>query len=143
MAPLLLILTNPYAYKTALNQALTQAQSPNSPLKVVFAIDPDSLDDLMRDLGESGWLGIGSRRSLQASMLEGYRVLARDILDEVNRRSAEVGTKVETEVKEAPLQSYIRSVRKQGFDNIIVSGSQSLTPFIEKMDPPVEWIPED
>jgi hypothetical protein len=140
---LLLILTNPYAYETAVDKALAQAQQTHSPLKVVFAIDPEDLDTLMRDLGESGWLGIGSRRSLQESMLGGYRALAADILESVESQCAEAGIPVETQVEEVRLQPYLQSWIDRGVEKIMVNGSHSLTPIMEKMSPSVEWIPEE
>jgi hypothetical protein len=143
MASLVLILTNPYSYETALNRALAAAREGQIQLKVVFAIDPNAVDELMRDLGENGWLGIGSRRSLQASMLEGYRALAADILQEVEQLCGDREIVVETEVKEAPLSVYLQSLVQQGSERIWVSASKDLSPLVEKIPRPVEWILED
>ncbi|MBK4731759.1 hypothetical protein JJD41_18075 [Oxynema sp. CENA135] len=139
----MLILTNPYSYETALNRALASAREGRLQLKVVFAIDPNAVDELMRDLGENGWLGIGSRRSLQASMLEGYRALAADILQEVEQLCVDRAIAVNTEVKEAPLSVYLQSLVQQGSDCIWVSASKDLSPLVEKIPRPVEWILED
>ncbi len=143
MAEILLVLTNPYGYEKALNLAFDQAEPGHTPLTVTFAIDPEAIDDLMRDLGENGWLGIGSRRSLQISMLEGYRALATDILEEVSRRAAAIAIPVKTEVNEDGIRNYLRGLSSPGPQKILVSGSHALAPLIQTLECAVEWIPED
>jgi hypothetical protein len=143
MPEILLVLTNPYGYETALNLAFEQAKAPDTLLRVTFAIDPEAIDDLMRDLGEHGWLGIGSRRSLQISMLEGYRALATDILEDLSRRAVTLGISVKTEVNEQGIRNYLSGLSTPGPQTIFVSGSHALTPLIQTLDCPVEWIPED
>lgn len=143
MVRILLVLTNPYGYEKAISWALHEVQKTNNPLQVTFAIDPNAIEDLMRELGENGWLGIGSRRSLQEAMLEGYRALATDILEEVERRCSELGIPVTTRVEECAIETYLDSVFHEEPTKIIVSGSHALTPLIEKVRAPVEWIPED
>ncbi len=143
MAEILLVLTNPYGYEKALNLAFEEAKQTHSLLSVTFIIDPEALDDLMRDLGEHGWLGIGSRRTLQISMMEGYRALAADILEEVSRRALSMEMVVKTEVKEEGMRSYLSGFSTPGPEKIFVTGSQALAPLIQTLDCPLEWIPED
>lgn len=143
MAEILLVLTNPYGYEKALNLAFEEAKQADSLFRVTFIIDPEALDDLMRDLGENGWLGIGSRRSLQISMMEGYRALATDILEEVTRRAISMGIAVKTEVNEEGIRSYLSGLATPGPEKIFVSGSHALGPLIQTLDGPLEWIPED
>lgn len=142
MAGVLLVLTNPYAYHKALNWAIEQARESNAGLKAVFAIDSDAVAAMVRELGEKGWLGQGPRRSLQASMLEGYRALAADILEDVLSLCAAAGVSVETEVKEAPLIHYLETLLKQETRTVCVSGSQSIAPAIAPLTG-VKWIQED
>ncbi|WP_254566228.1 hypothetical protein [Oscillatoria sp. HE19RPO] len=143
MAEILLVLTNPYGYEKALNLAFEEAKQADSLFRVTFIIDPEALDDLMRDLGENGWLGIGSRRSLQNSMMEGYRALATDILEQVTLRAVSMGIAVKTEVNEEGIRSYLSGLATPGPEKIFVSGSHALGPLIQTLDCPLEWIPED
>lgn len=143
MKEILLILTNPYGYEKALQLAFEEAEQTHSFLSVTFAIDPEAIDELMRDLGENGWLGIGSRRTLQISMMEGYRALATDILEEVTRRAVSLGMAVKTEVNEEGIRNYLSGLATPGPEKIFVSGSSALGPLIQTLDSPVEWIPED
>ena len=143
MAEILLVLTNPYGYEKALHLAFEEAKQANCLLTVTFAIDPEAIDDLMRDLGENGWLGIGSRRTLQISMMEGYRALAADILEEVIRRAVSMGMAVKTEVNEEGIRSYLSGLATPGPEKIFISGSHALGPLIQTLDCPLEWIPED
>lgn len=143
MAEILLVLTNPYGYEKALHLAFEEAKQAQSLFRVTFIIDPEAIDELMRDLGENGWLGIGSRRTLQISMMEGYRALATDILEEVSRRAVSMGMAVKTEVNEEGIRSYLSELATPGPDKIFVSGSHALAPLIQTLDYPLEWIPED
>lgn len=143
MAEILLILTNPYGYEQALHLAFEEAKQADCLFRVTFIIDPEALDDLMRDLGENGWLGIGSRRSLQISMMEGYRALATDILEQVTLRAVSMGIAVKTEVNEEGIRSYLSGLATPGPEKIFVSGSHALGPLIQTLDCPLEWIPED
>lgn len=143
MKEILLVLTNPYGYEKALHLAFEEAQQLDGLLRVTFAIDPEAIDDLMRDLGENGWLGIGSRRTLQISMMEGYRALATDILEEVTRRAVSMGMTVKTEVNEEGIRSYLNGLATPGPEKIFISGSHALGPLIQTLDRPLEWIPED
>ncbi|MCT7981424.1 hypothetical protein [Laspinema olomoucense] len=143
MAEILLVLTNPYGYEKALHLAFEEAEQTHSLLSVTFAIDPEALDDLMRDLGENGWLGIGSRRTLQISMMEGYRALAADILEEVSRLGASRGMAVKTAVNEEGIRSYLSGLSTPGPEKIFVTGSHALGPLIQTLEGPLEWIPED
>ncbi len=148
---MLLILTNPYAYEKALNLAIERAVQTSDECKVVFVIDPDALDNLVRELGEKGWLGLGSQRTLHDSMLEGYRALAADILEEVRRLCAAAHISVVTEVKEAPLPAYLRIITERDNQPILVSGSKDLAETMlagnltvfEDVRGLVEWIQED
>ncbi len=143
MAEILLVLTNPYGYEKALHLAFEEAIQADCLLSVTFAIDPEAIDDLMRDLGDNGWLGIGSRRTLQISMMEGYRALATDILEEVSHRAVSMGMSVKTEVNEQGIRSYLSGLATPGPEKIFISGSHALGPLIQTLDRPLEWIPED
>lgn len=59
-----LILTNPYAYKHALNRALETAQHLEASLNVVFVIDPNAVSEMVNELRQDGWLITGSLQSL-------------------------------------------------------------------------------
>ncbi|NER35471.1 MAG: hypothetical protein F6J93_15955 [Oscillatoria sp. SIO1A7] len=144
MTGVLLVLTNPYAYHKALDWAIEQTKETDTALKVVFAIDSDAVAAMVRELGEKGWLGQGPRRSLEASMLEGYRALAADILEEVLSLCTAAGVQVEeTDVKEAPLMAYLEALLKQETRTVCLSGSESVSPAIANMSAGLKWIQED
>ena len=143
MAGVLLVLTNPYAYHKAVSWAIEQARETNTGLMAVFAIDPDAIAAMVRELGEKGWLGQGPRRDLEASMLEGYRALAADILEDVLSLCAAAGVSVETEVKEAPLMAYLETLLKQETRIVCVSSSESVAPTMSEIAAGVKWIEED
>ncbi|MCT7959301.1 hypothetical protein NG791_01165 [Laspinema sp. D1] len=143
MKEILLVLTNPYGYEKAIHLAFEEAKQADCFLSVTFAIDPEAIDDLMRDLGENGWLGIGSRRTLQISMMEGYRALATDILEEVSRRAVSMEIAAKTALNEDGIRSYLNGLGTPGPEKIFVSGSHALAPLIQTLDCPLEWVPED
>lgn len=138
-----LILTNPYSYDRPLEYFFDQAQLKTAVLKVVFAIDPTAMGEMVDDLGDTGWLSTASLRSLQASLLEGYRALASDVLEEVGDRSRELGLTLETQVVEQSVASYIRSLINLGATQIIVGGSKSLAVNLGELLQKIEWIEQE
>lgn len=152
MALVTLVLTNPYAYEKALSRALELAISVSESqasmgqtradvsLSVVFLIDPEALDELVHDLGEQGWLGLSSQRSLQSSMLDGYRGLAEDILQEALRDGSQAGLSVETAIKEVPPSIYVDELLNAGSEKLIVSGSSMLAAKLGDRTAQLEWI---
>lgn len=143
MANLWLILTNPYSYDQALETAVNRAQNSGGELKAVFVIDPHSIDHLVRDLGEQGWLGLSSRRNLQESMLAGYHALAMDVLAEVSQEAIATGIVVTTTVEETTLKEYLDNLSKQENLELIVSISPELSSLQQDMIAQVEWIQEE
>ncbi|WP_261226238.1 hypothetical protein [Ancylothrix sp. D3o] len=147
-----LVLTNPYAYEKALSRGLELAVSLSESqaslgqriegvaLNVVFLIDPEALDELVQDLGEQGWLGLSSQRNLQASMLEGYRALAADILQEALKDGSQAGLSVETALKEVPPSIYVDELLNAGTQKLIVCGSSTLAAKLGDRTAKLEWI---
>lgn len=152
MALVTLVLTNPYAYQKALSRALELAvsmkESQTSPsetvaavaLSVIFLIDTDALDELVHDLGEQGWLGLSSQRNLQYSMLDGYRGLATDILQEALSNGSQVGLSVETAIKEVSPSSYVDELLKVKTHKLIISGSSMFAAKLGDRTSQLEWI---
>lgn len=152
MALVTLVLTNPYAYEKALSRALELAVSLSESqasmaqtsvgvsLSVVFLIDTEALDELVHDLGEQGWLGLSSQRSLQSSMLDGYRGLAEDILQEALRDGSQAGLSVETAIKEVPASIYVDELLKAETQKLIVCGSSMLAGKLGDRTAELEWI---
>ena len=138
-----LILTNPYSYDRPLERFFEQAQSETAVLNVAFAIDPAAMGEMVDDLGNTGWLSSASLRSLQASLLEGYRALASDVLEEVGDRASEAGLTLETKVVEQSIASYIRSLIDLGATRIIVGGSKSLALSLGELLQKIEWIEQE
>ena len=143
MATQVLVLTNLYAYEKGLNRALEAAKRAGAGMNVVFLIDPGSVADIVRDLGEEGWLGSAALRNLETSMLEGYRALAEDILQEAQSRFSQAGIAVETSVREMSPHKYIGDLLNQKSITVMVSGSPSLADKLEKVLGQIEWIEED
>lgn len=143
MATQVLVLTNLYAYEKGLNRALEAAKLAGAGMNVVFLIDPGSVADIVRDLGEEGWLGSAALRNLETSMLEGYRALAEDILQEAQSRFSQAGIAVETSVREMSPHKYIGDLLNQKSITVMVSGSPSLADKLEKVLGQIEWIEED
>lgn len=152
MALVTLVLTNPYAYEKALSHALELAVSLSESqasmgqtsvgvsLSVLFLIDPEALDELVHDLGEQGWLGLSSQRNLQSSMLDGYRALAADILQEALRDGSQAGLSVETAIKEVPPSIYVDELLNAGTQKLIVCGSSVLAAKLGDRIAQLEWI---
>ncbi|MEC4983989.1 MAG: hypothetical protein SAJ37_00985 [Oscillatoria sp. PMC 1068.18] len=141
MAQLWLILTNPYAYEKAVERAVTLAQKNNLQIRVVFLITQQWLDKTVSELSETGWLSSASLRSLEISMQEGYRALAADVLEEVERQTKTNQVEVIVEgVVEAPsLEQYLNLAIKQGGEQLII-GSPQQTTKLKRSPSSLEWI---
>ena len=143
MATQVLVLTNLYAYEKGLNRALEAAKLAGAGMNVVFLIDPGSVADIVRGLGQQGWLGSGALRNLETSMLEGYRALATDILEEAQSRFSGAGIAVETSVREMSPHKYICDLLNEKSITVMVSGSPSLAGKLQKILGQIEWIEEE
>lgn len=137
-----LILTDTYSYESALKQALEVAAHANTTFKGVFVIEPDATGEIVNELEDKGWLSSGALPNLQASLLEGYHALARNVLDKVQHRASQAGLGVETAIAEAPLADYIRGLLSQRGAVVIVSCSKALASRLGKVAEQVEWIEE-
>jgi hypothetical protein len=138
-----LILTNPYAYEQALKIATDRTGETGSILNAVFVIDPDAIGNLVRDLCETGWLGLESRRTLYDSMLEGYRALASDVIEDVQHQGSQENLVVEAAIQEGSLKNYLISLLSQGTSQIIVSASRSVEFPGKDIVKHLEWIEEN
>ena len=121
-----LAIANPYGYDLAMDKAISEAKKGETSLHVVFFICRDSMGNIMHDLGEMGWLGAGSFRSLQNSMLEGYRCLADDVIARVKRKAKSVDLVVEGVVEKPSLKQYVDEILDRKAEKIIIAGSRSL-----------------
>lgn len=143
MPALYLVLTNPYAYDRALKFAVKQAQQADATLNVVFLIDPDAIDSMVRDLGEHGWLGSSSRQALYESMLEGYGALATDTIETIHRRIEDQTLSLKTSIREASLDRVLQELSKDPPRRAIVSASRDLRPPSSSRPDWVKWMVED
>jgi hypothetical protein len=109
----------------------------------VFVIDPDAIGNLVRDLCETGWLGLESRRTLYDSMLEGYRALASDVIEDVQHQGSQENLVVEAAIQEGSLKNYLISLLSQGTSQIIVSASRSVEFPGKDIVKHLEWIEEN
>lgn len=135
MKELWLVLTNPYAYQKALHGAIKEVRQAQSAsiqvVYVVFLIDAQTIDNMVRDLCDRGWLGASSLHSLESSMLEGYRALAQDVLQEVCQEF-EVSSieQVETFVTYASLREYVEELLAKQERQIMVSYGGAMQPWM-------------
>ncbi len=138
-------IANPYAYDQAMRKAFSEAQQRQSKLRVVFFINNNSINDVIGELGMSGWLGSNPLHKLQNSMLEGYRALAGDVLKRVQRKAKEKEVELETqEVVERPsLEKYLIDAVEQGAEKIIIAGPELLTNKIGNLPNIAEYIEEN
>lgn len=145
MPTIYLVLTNPYAYNRALALSIQQAKKANATLNVVFLIDPDAIDGMVRELGDSGWLGGGSRQALYESMLEGYGALAADTIEAVHRQIGQKkeGVSFKTSIRETSIESLLQELLKTNPQRAIVSATPSLHSPASRRDPRVQWIVEN
>ncbi len=140
-----LAIANPYAYDRAMQRAIQEAQRSHCALHVVFFISRNSMGDMMRQLGETGWLlGSASLRSLQGSMVEGYRSLADDVLNRVKRKASSQVELIIEGVEEKPsLEEYVHRLLSSGAIKVIVAGSKSLNLKKEILPSTVEYYEEE
>ncbi len=135
-----LLITNPYAYDRGMFQAISEAKKSQTSLVVVFFISKNTMGEMMHELGEMGWLGASSFRTLQTSMLQGYRALATDVIKRVKRKAKGVELIIEGVVEEPSIQAYIKRILKQEAIKIIIAGSRSFTPNLDRLPDRVEYV---
>lgn len=139
MTAVWLVLASPYDYDPAMWRSRDRAQALNAQLRVVFFIEKNAASNIMQELGEMEWLGPSSLRSLQDCMLTGYRALADDVLQRVERKVSEVKVVPEGVVEELSLSDYLtRLLQQEKTQEIIVSGSKPLD--LKEGRDRVEWM---
>ena len=140
-----LVIANPYAYDRAMWKAISEAQKAQTKLTVVFFINNNSINDVIGELGQSGWLGSSPLHKLQNSMFEGYRSLASDVLKRVERKAKEKQVELENQkvVEKPSLEKYIFEVVEQGATKIFIAGPQLLTTKVGDLPSIAEYIEED
>ncbi|MGF1480985.1 MAG: hypothetical protein ACFB4I_16120 [Cyanophyceae cyanobacterium] len=136
-----LIIANPYAYDKALSQATILAQSLQAELRVVYFIEANSVNDMIHELSESGWLGAASLRTLQTSMSQGYQGLADDVLKRVQRKVQGVRVAVEGVVETPSLENYVKQIIAQGAARVVIAGSNAIK--FENLPKNVAYIEEE
>ncbi|WP_071517288.1 hypothetical protein [Geitlerinema sp. PCC 9228] len=151
MKELWLVLTNPYTYQKALNRALDRLRATPTSLSdsgeevniwVVFLIDPQTIENMVRDLCDRGWLGASSLHNLESSMLEGYRALAQDVLQEVRRQFEAASTKVETTVASGSLREYVEELVSKEERQIIISYAGAMPAWMHTYENQASFIEE-
>ncbi|NET43559.1 hypothetical protein [Okeania sp. SIO2B3] len=140
-----LVVANPYAYDKAMGKGISEAQQNQAKLRVVFFINNNSINDVIGELGQTGWLGSNPLHKLQNSMLDGYRALANDVLKRVKRKAKEKEVELDIqEVIERPsLEEYLFELVEEDAIKIIVAGPQLLTAKIGHLPSIAEYIEED
>jgi len=137
-----LLLTNPYAYQGALQKAIAIAEAATTKLQVVFVLDPEAMNLMMQELAENGWLGPGSLRLLENSLMGGYQMLAGDVLEDVAQELSTTDLTYEVTLKEASLQPFVQGLLAQKIETVLISSSHSLLPGLEHLAHQVTWIQE-
>ncbi|NEN92355.1 MAG: hypothetical protein F6K48_27030 [Okeania sp. SIO3H1] len=140
-----LVVANPYAYDKAMWKGISESQQNQAKLRVVFFINNNSINDVIGELGQTGWLGSNPLHKLQNSMLDGYRALANDVLKRVKRKAKEKEVELDIqEVIERPsLEEYLFELVEEDTVKIIVAGPQLLTAKIGNLPSIAEYIEED
>ncbi len=146
MKELWLVLTNPYTYKKARDFAIKQVRH-LQPTKievvyVVFLIDAHTIENMVRDLCDRGWLGASSLHNLESSMLEGYRALAQDVLQETRQEFEVFSIEVKTSVVSASLRQYVEELLGDGERQIIVSYGGAMPTWMVSHQDQVSFIEE-
>ncbi len=137
-----LVILNPYAYDNAMRQAEAIAKEAQVPLNVVFFISETAVCKMMHELGETGWLSAASIRSLQQSMLEGYRGLAEDVINRVKRKLSSIELHIESVMEQPTVEPYLHRLVAEGADQIVVAGSASLMPKLDILPQQVIYVSE-
>ena len=123
MKKIYLVILNPYAYDKAMYRAQAIAKRKNSPLNVVFFISERAVCTITHDLGENGWLSAASIRSLQNSMIEGYRGLAEDVLERVQRKLSDIELNILPVQEQTTVEPYLHRLVAEGAKKIVVASS--------------------
>lgn len=142
MTKVWLVLMSPYAYDRAMKQAEKVAKRKETPLRVVFFIEKNAMSDMVEDLSEMGWLGPGSLRTLQTSMSQGYRALADDVLERVERKVEDVEVILEGVVEKPSLINYLNRLSKTEGVKIILGAAELPSVNVEDLPKTVKWIVE-
>jgi len=95
---------------------------------------------MMQELAESGWLGPGSLRLLENSLMEGYQMLAGDVLEDVAQELSTTDLTYEVTLKEASLQQFVQGLLAQKIETVLISSSHPLLPGLEHLAHQVTWI---
>lgn len=123
MNKIYLVILNPYAYDDAMYKAQAIATEAGVPLNVVFFISEKSVCRMMNNLGENGWLSTSALRSLRHSMLEGYRGLADDVLQRVQRKLEDTELNILPVNEQPSVEPYLHRLVAEGAEQIIVASS--------------------
>jgi Lhr-like helicase len=145
MKELWLVLTNPYTYKKARDCAIKQVRQPQPTsikVYVVFLIDAQTIENMVRDLCDRGWLGASSLHNLESSMLEGYRALAQDVLQEIRQEFEAFSIEVKTSVVSASLRQYVEELLGDRERQIIVSYGGAMHPWMVSYQDRAKFIEE-
>ncbi|WP_202219860.1 hypothetical protein [Okeania sp. KiyG1] len=122
-----------------------RSSTKSSQIESCVFINNNSINDVIGELGQTGWLGSNPLHKLQNSMLDGYRALANDVLKRVKRKAKEKEVKLDIqEVIERPsLEEYLFELVEEDAIKIIVAGPQLLTAKIGNLPSIAEYLEED
>ena len=142
MKKIYLVILNPYAYDDAMYQAEAIAKTENLPLNIVFFISERAVCTMMNDLGENGWLSVSAIRSLKNSMLEGYRGLADDVLQRVQRKREHLEVNIAAVQEQDTVEPYLHRLVAEGADQVIVAGSPNVQLKRDILPPQILYLTE-
>ena len=134
MTPIWLILTSPYGYQRSAARVAELIGTSGGTARVIFAIDVSALGDSVDTLRIQGWLGPGPLRTLQGSLLDGYRSLAPILLNTVREWFESRGLTVQTEMREQELGSLVDDALAAGAIVLLASSFQHRLPRIERVE---------
>ncbi|MDY7012320.1 MAG: hypothetical protein SVX43_01760 [Cyanobacteriota bacterium] len=143
MTDIWLVLTSPYAYDRAMQRANGVAKRRNALLHVVFFIEREATSEMVRELSDTGWLGPGPLENLQTSLSKGYRSLADDVLERVQRKVRAATVICEGVVEEPSLVDYLERLLQQGVTRLIIGGVKPLELPSQNSTAKIEWIEDD
>ena len=106
-----LVITEPYGYERLIQRAAEDA--PSKEWLIIYFLRPSRLRDTVKELGDQGWLGPGSLRRLQDSLMEGYRALVDEVLQTAARHAQKAGARARTAVVEGELEALTQIIRRR------------------------------